>query len=76
MFGSIFADSDVGVGAGPVQASGGVDANLAFGPPAGVESGASRHPLIPDSTNGFAWGFWLGVTGLVIMLFVRHNLPA
>ena len=76
MCGSIFADSDVGVGLGPASASGSVGANLAFGPAAGAESSGSRHPLIPGSANGFAWGFWLGVGGLAVMLFVRHNLPA
>lgn len=76
MFGSIFADSDVGAGVGPVSASGGVGANLAYGPGPGAESGSPGHPLMPSSTNGFAWGFWLGVGGLVVMIFIRHNLPS
>lgn len=66
--GNIFADAD----AGPVQASGGFDANLAFGPTS--SNASSRHPLYPD--DGFAWGFWLGVSALVLLCFVRHNLPA
>jgi hypothetical protein len=69
-YSSIFADAD----AGPVQASGGVDANLAFGP---MSSGStSGHPLVPSSANGFAWGFWLGVGALVLLVVIRHNLPA
>ena len=70
MFGSIFA-ADADVGAPGVGAS--ASADLAFGP---TSSDSPGHPLVPSGDNGFAWGFWLGVGGLVVLCFIRHNLPA
>ncbi len=70
-YGSIFANADVG----PVSGMGGASADVAFGPQSdGTDSGG--HPLAPHSGNGFAWGFWLGVAGLVLLVYVRHSLPA
>lgn len=72
MFGSIFADADVG----PVTGMAGANADLAFGPASSDSPSGSGHPLIPTAANGFAWGFWLGVAGLAVLIFVRHSLPA
>lgn len=71
---SVFADSGLWAqaDAGPVSASGGFAGNLAFGPAS--SDGGQTHPLYPDT--GFAWGFWLGIAGLAVLIFVRHNLPA
>lgn len=69
-YGSIFADADVG----PVSGMGNVGASVDYAP---TDTGASgSHPLLPHSNNGFAWGFWLGVGGLALLVFIRHNLPA
>lgn len=70
-FGNIFAASDVGVGG--ATASGNVGADLAFGPPSTAGQGG-RHPLHPAHSFGLA--FWLGVGALVLLVSVRHSLPA
>ena len=66
-YGSIFADADVG----PVTGMAGGGGTATYSP---AETGGGSHPLAPD--NGFAWGFWLGVGSLVLLCFIRHNLPA
>jgi len=72
MFNSIFADLGGGAGAGPVSAQAGTGASLGFG---GTDK-SDTHPLVPTSTNGFAWGVWLGVGAFALLIFVRHSLPA
>jgi hypothetical protein len=69
MFGSIFADADVG----PAQLSGGSSVDLAFGPPS--SGGTDTHPLHPLG-SGFGLAFWLGVGGLVALVCIRRALPS
>lgn len=71
MFGSIFADADVGSGQFQTTAHGGAGAELGYGPTSG--DGGATHSLWPDT--GFSWAFWLGVSGLVFMVVIRHSLP-
>ena len=69
-YGSIFAD----MGAAGASADAGASVDLAYGPASAGQS--DNHPLDPRDGNGFAWGFWLGVTGLFVLVLVRRSLPA
>ena len=70
-YGSVFAD----MGAAGIDASAGGGASLdaAYGP---ATTSNGDHPLKPTSDNGFAWGFWLGVGGLAVLVMIRRSLPA
>jgi len=67
---NIFANADVG----PVSAMGGAGATAAFGPLSSDSAGGNLHPLHPS--HSFGASFWIGVGALVVLWWLRSQLPA
>ena len=68
---NIFASTGLSASAGDGggNGDGAALASATYGPPANGSVG----PFSP--THGVGLGFWLAVTGVVILIFVRQSLP-